>query len=68
LKLDLYTHKNAQAVKSVAAIRGFDYHGFRTKLTTQGFEIFDLPTSISAISEKTQQPLNFLSLSYGILY
>lgn len=49
LKLDLYTHKNAQSVKSVAAIRGFDYHGFRTKLTTQGFEIFDLPTSISAI-------------------
>jgi hypothetical protein len=49
LNLDLYTHKNAQSLKSVAAIRGFGYHGFRTKLMAQGYEFFDLPTSISAI-------------------
>ncbi|MFT6990583.1 MAG: hypothetical protein ACJASL_002561, partial [Paraglaciecola sp.] len=36
-------------MKTVAAIRGFSYHGFRTKLTTQGYDFFDLPTSISAI-------------------
>ena len=49
LSLDLYSHKNAQSTKSIAAIRGFSYHGFRTKLTEQGYEFFDLPTSISAI-------------------
>jgi hypothetical protein len=49
LSLDLYTHKNAQSMKSVAAIRGFSYHGFRTKLMAQGYELFDLPNSISAI-------------------
>jgi polar amino acid transport system substrate-binding protein len=49
LNLDLFTHKDIQSMKSVAAIRGFSYHGFRTKLTTQGYDFFDLPTSISAI-------------------
>ena len=49
LSLDLYYHKDTQSIKSVAAIRGFSYHGFRTKLTAQGYEFFDLPTSISAI-------------------
>jgi polar amino acid transport system substrate-binding protein len=49
LRLDLYTHKNTQFNKSVAAIRGFSYHGFRTSLTEQGYEFFDLPNSISAI-------------------
>jgi polar amino acid transport system substrate-binding protein len=49
LNLDLYTHKNNQSQKSVAAIRGFSYHGFRTKLMTQGYDFFDLPNSISAI-------------------
>ena len=49
LKLDLYQHKNALSTKSVAAIRGFSYHGFRDKLMLEGYEFFDLPTSISAI-------------------
>lgn len=49
LQLDLYSHKNALAMKSIAAIRGFSYHGFRTKLLDEGYEFFDLPTSISAI-------------------
>ena len=49
LSLNLYTRKNGQSEKSVAAIRGFGYHGFRTKLTAQGYEFIDLPTSVSAI-------------------
>jgi polar amino acid transport system substrate-binding protein len=49
LRLDLYSHKNTQLKKSVAAIRGFSYHGYRDKLTTQGYQFFDLPDSISAI-------------------
>lgn len=49
LSLDLYTHKNTQALKSLAAIDGFSYHGFRTKLMAQGYEFLDMPTSISAI-------------------
>jgi polar amino acid transport system substrate-binding protein len=49
LKLDLYTHNNANSMKSIAAIRGFGYQGFRTKLMAQGYEFFDLPTSTSAI-------------------
>jgi polar amino acid transport system substrate-binding protein len=49
LNLDLYTHKNAEFTRSVAAIRGFSYHGFRKRLLAQGYEFFDLPNSISAI-------------------
>ena len=49
LRLDLYAHKNAKSRRSVAAIRGFGYHGFRQRLTAQGYDFFELPTSISAI-------------------
>lgn len=49
LKLDFYTHKSTEFNKSVAAIRGFSYHGFKASLTEQGFEFFDLPNSISAV-------------------
>ena len=49
LSLDLYAHKDTVLTRSVAAIRGFSYHGFREELTAQGYEFFDLPTSISAI-------------------
>jgi hypothetical protein len=49
LTLDFYSHKNTQSIKIIAAIRGFSYHGFRTKLTALGYEFFDLPNSISAI-------------------
>ena len=49
LNLEFYTHKNTQAIKTVAAIRGFGYHGFRTKLIEEGYEFFDLPTSTAAI-------------------
>jgi polar amino acid transport system substrate-binding protein len=63
LQLDLYTHKNVQSMKSVAAIRGFSYHGFRTKLMREGYEFFDLPTSISAIQLFLKKRTNHL-ISY----
>jgi polar amino acid transport system substrate-binding protein len=63
LNLDLYSHKNAQSIKSVAAIRGFSYDGFRTKLLAQGYEFFDLPTSISAIQLFLKKRTNHL-ISY----
>ena len=63
LTLDLYSHKNAQSINSIAAIRGFSYHGFRTKLTEQGYEFFDLPTSISAIQLFLKKRTNHL-ISY----
>lgn len=49
LNLDLYSHENAPSLKSVAAIRGFGYHGFRAKWMAKGYHFIDLPTSISAI-------------------
>ena len=49
LSLNLYAHKNAQTIASIAAIDGFSYHGFRTKYTEQGYEFLNMPTSISAI-------------------
>jgi polar amino acid transport system substrate-binding protein len=45
----LYSHKSTASTRSVEAIRGFSYHVFREELTAQGYEFFDLPTSISAI-------------------
>lgn len=49
LHLDFYAHNDIQMQKSVAAIRGFSYHGFRTRLVSEGYDFIDLPTSISAI-------------------
>jgi len=63
LKLDLYSHKNLHSMKSVAAIRGFSYHGFRTKLMKEGYDFFDLPTSISAIQLFLKKRTNYL-ISY----
>ncbi|PKG93226.1 hypothetical protein CXF95_26965 [Paraglaciecola sp. MB-3u-78] len=49
MNLDFYAHKKAEFTRSVAAIRGFSYHGFRKRLMAQGYEFFELPNSISAI-------------------
>ena len=49
LQLDLYSHKQNKLDNSVAAIRGYSYHGFRAKLVDQHYKFFDLPNSISAI-------------------
>jgi polar amino acid transport system substrate-binding protein len=63
LSLDLYRHKNASAIKSIAAIRGFSYQGFRTKLMGQKYEFVDLPNSISAIQLFLKNRTNYL-ISY----
>ena len=49
LKLELYSNNSIKSMRSIAAIRGFGYHGFRTTLIEQGYDFIDLPTSISAI-------------------
>jgi polar amino acid transport system substrate-binding protein len=65
LSLNLYAHKGSEPVKSIAAIRGFGYHGFRTKLLAQEYEFFDLPTSTSAIQlflkERTTHLISYRS-------
>ena len=63
LSLDLYSYKNAPAIKSIAAVRGFSYHGFRTKLMAQNYEFVDLPNSISAIQLFLKNRTNYL-ISY----
>lgn len=64
LTLNLYSYNNAQNVKTVAAIRGFDYHGNRQKMTRNGYEFFDLPNSISAIQVFVKQRSGHL-ISYA---
>ncbi|GAB59317.1 transporter substrate-binding domain-containing protein [Rheinheimera nanhaiensis] len=52
LSLVLLTHGAAVArdkVPTIAAIRGFDYHGQRQVLTDKGYTFIDLPDSISAV-------------------
>lgn len=52
LKLMLYENSlvgQDEFDKTVAAIRGFDYHGFRQNLSEQGFRFIDMPDSISAV-------------------
>ena len=52
LTLILVTHGAAVAReehKTIAAIRGFDYHGQRPLLSEQGYRFIDLPDSLSAV-------------------
>lgn len=52
LTLVLLTHGAAvarEAHPTIAAIRGFDYHGQRALLSEQGYRFIDLPDSISAV-------------------
>ena len=52
LSLVLLTHGAAVAREkqpTIAAIRGFDYHGQRSVLTDKGYTFIDLPDSISAV-------------------
>lgn len=52
LQLMLYSHPRSSQTsnqQSVALIRGFDYEGERQKLLQQGYQLQDLPDSISAI-------------------
>lgn len=50
LMLNFYTNTdNARVDKKIAAIRGYDYNGFRATLTQQGFEFVDVSDSEDAI-------------------
>lgn len=52
LSLVLLTHGAAVArdkAPTIAAIRGFDYHGQRQVLTDKGYTFIDMPDSISAV-------------------
>lgn len=52
LSLVLLTHGAAVAREkqpTIAAIRGFDYHGQRQQLAAKGYSFIDLPDSISAV-------------------
>ena len=52
LSLILLTHGAAVAREkqpTIAAIRGFDYHGQRQLLSEKGYNLIDLPDSISAV-------------------
>jgi len=52
LSLVLLTHGAAVAREkqpTIAAIRGFDYHGQRQQLSKSGYSFIDLPDSISAV-------------------
>jgi polar amino acid transport system substrate-binding protein len=48
LELNLYTRIASSQRHTVAAIRGFDYNGYRKSLLEKGYEFIDLPNSISA--------------------
>lgn len=49
IRLNLYTHNEPNHRKTISAVRGFDYQGYRQKFNEEGFEFIDLPNTISAI-------------------
>ena len=52
LQLMLYENTRIEPgskLRNIAAIRGFDYNGFRTRLLQQGYHFIDMPESISAV-------------------
>ena len=64
LMLNFYTNPdNAQVDKRIAAIRGYDYNGFRETLTQQGFELVDVSNSEDAIRIFANKRTKYL-LSY----
>ena len=64
LQLKLYSHLDRKNGKDVAAVRGFDYQGFRNKLIQQEYRFFDLPNSISSIQVFLKKRIPHL-ISYG---
>lgn len=63
LVLNLYRYRSAQGFKSVSAIRGFDYNGYRQQYKDMGIEFLDLPNAVSAIQVFVKQQSDAL-LSY----
>ena len=49
LVLNLYKYSSSSQTKTISAIRGFDYNGYRQKYMDQNYEFIDLPTAVSAI-------------------
>lgn len=52
LQLMLYSHPLSSLApqdKTVAAIRSFDYLGQRQQLVQQGYQVIDVPDSVSAV-------------------
>lgn len=65
LILNLYISANSDSKeKTIAAIRGYDYNGYREKLTKMGFEFIDVPNDEDAIRMFASKRTNYL-LSYG---
>lgn len=48
LELNLYSRHVDPEQNTVAAIKGFDYNGFRQQLSSNGYEFIDMPSPISA--------------------
>ena len=64
LMLNFYTNPdNARVDKKIAAIRGYDYNGFRETLIQQGFEFVDVSNSDDAIRIFANKRTKYL-LSY----
>lgn len=50
LNIGIYQHADMASAKSVAAIRGFDYHGVRVLLEERGHTFFDVPSATDAVT------------------
>jgi polar amino acid transport system substrate-binding protein len=48
MHLSLFNHKNDKQLKTISAVRGFQYNGQRKILQQKGFEFYDLPDIDSA--------------------
>ena len=63
LELNFYKNVNSYDDKSIAAIRGFDYNGYRKKYEQQEYVFVDVPTSLDAIrlfhSNRTQSLISY---------
>ena len=46
--ISLFSHQDNKALKTVSAVRGYQYNGERKRLLEQGYEFYDLPDSTSS--------------------
>ena len=49
VKINLYTRNELKQFKTISAVRGFEYQGYRKKFSEEGIEFIDLPNTVSAI-------------------
>ena len=63
ITLNLYTHIKPTQAKSISAVMGYDYQGYRLKYSQQGFNFIDLPSTISALQVFLKEKTDYL-LSY----